>query len=109
MILKHSAPHLFHLKMLRDYLSAKALHPSLKQGKRVKINLRGFGVINIFYSDFSIFYYTCISQALFSGHCFTVTGREFPTEMLQLGILLFIFFRDTDDFRGFPTTQITFQ
>lgn len=31
-----------------------------KEGKRVKINLPGFGTINFFYSEFSIFYYTCI-------------------------------------------------
>lgn len=83
--------------MLRDYLSAKALHPSLKEGKRVKINLRGFGVINIFYSDFSIFYLDLtrpFQWALFQ----CCTHREFPTEMFQLGILPLIFFRDTDHF-----------
>lgn len=62
---KHSVLYLFHLKMLRDYLPAKPLHPSFKQreGRSAKINLTRFGTINIFYSDFGIFYYICVCQA----------------------------------------------
>lgn len=63
--------------MLRDYLPAKPLHPCLKQrGKEGEDKPYGFGMINIFYSDFSVFYYTCIWQALFGGCCFTIIHTE---------------------------------